>query len=68
MKSNLIQKEFLNFIAYVVGLIFIVTATSYLTATFLWDEYGELNGMTTGIGAGAIYNLIIIYYYLGKKN
>ena len=67
MKLNLIQKEFLNLIAYVVGFIFIVTTTSYLAIPLLWDKYGELNGVAAGIGAGAIYNVIVIYFYLGKK-
>ena len=67
MKPNAIQKEFLNLIAYVVGFIFTISATSYLAIPFLWDKYGELNGVAAGIGAGAIYNLIFIYFYLGKK-
>mgnify|MGYP003600954807 FL=1 len=68
MKPNQIQKEFLNLTAYVVGFIFIITTTSYLAIPLLWDEYGELNGVAAGIGAGAVYNIIIIYFYLGKKN
>ena len=68
MKQNQIQKEFLNLIAYVVGFILIITATSYLAIPLLWDKYGELNGVAAGIGAGAIYNVIVIYFYLGKKN
>lgn len=68
MKPSSLQKEFLNLIAYVVGLIFIITTTSYLAIPLLWDEYGELNGVAAGISAGAIYNLIVIYFYLGKKN
>ena len=68
MKPNQIQKEFLNLIAYVVGFILIITATSYLAIPLLWDKYGELNGVAAGIGAGAIYNVIVIYFYLGKKN
>ena len=67
MKPNAIQKEFLNLIAYVVGFIFTISATSYLAIQLLWDKYGELNGVAAGIGAGAIYNIIIIYFYLGKK-
>ena len=68
MKPNSIQKEFLNLIAYIVGFIFIVTTTSYLAIQLLWDKHGELNGVAAGIGAGAIYNVIVIYFYLGKKN
>ena len=68
MKPNQIQKEFLNLIAYVIGFILVISATSYVAIPLLWDEYGELNGVAAGIGAGAIYNLIVIYYYLGKKN
>ena len=68
MKPNPIQKEFLSLIAYVVGFIFIITTTSYLTTTLLWDKYGGLNGMVAGLGAGAIYSIIVIYFYLGKKN
>ena len=41
--------------------------TSYLAIPLLWDKYGELNGVAAGIGAGAIYNIIIIYFYLGRK-
>ena len=67
MKPNAIQKEFLNLIAYVVGFIFVITTTSYLSIPLLWDKYGELNGVAAGIGAGAIYNIIIIYFYLGRK-
>ena len=67
MKPNQIQKEFLNLIAYIVGFILIVTTTSYLAIQLLWDKYGELNGIAAGICAGAIYNIIIIYFYLGKK-
>ena len=67
MKLNSIQKEFLNLIAYVVGFIFTISATSYLAIQLLWDKYGELNGIAAGIGAGAIYNIIIIYFYLGRK-
>lgn len=67
MKPNSIQKEFLNLIAYLVGFIFIFYTTSYLTIPLLWDEYGELNGIVAGIGAGTIYNFIVIYFYLGKK-
>ena len=68
MKPNSIQKEFLSLIAYVVGFIFIITTTSYLAVPLLWDEYGELNGIAAGIGAGALYNAIVIYFYLGKNN
>ena len=68
MKPSSLQKEFLNLIAYVIGFIFIITATSYLAIPLLWDKCGELNGIAAGIGAGAIYNIIIIYFYLGKKN
>ena len=68
MKLNLIQKEFLNLIAYVVGFIFIVTTTSYLAIPLLWDKYGEFNGIAAGISAGAVYNIIVIYFYLGNKN
>ena len=68
MKPNSIQKEFLNLIAYVVGFILIISATSYLAIPLLWDNYGELNGVAAGIGAGVVYNVIVIYYYLGKKN
>ena len=68
MKPNSLQKEFLSLIAYVVGFIFIITTTSYLAIPLLWDKYGELNGVAAGIGAAAIYNIIIIYFYLGKKN
>ena len=68
MKQNAIQKEFLNLIAYVVGFIFTISATSYLAIPLLWDKYGELNGIAAGIGAGAIYNVIVIYFYLGNKN
>ena len=67
MKPNSIQKEFLNLIAYIVGFILIITATSYVAIQLLWDKYGELNGVATGICAGAIYNIIVIYFYLGKK-
>ena len=67
MKPNSIQKEFLNLIVYSVGFIFIVITTSYLAIPLLWDKYGELNGVAAGIGAGAIYNIIIIYFYLGRK-
>ena len=67
MKPNEIQKEFLNLIAYLVGFIFTISATSYLAIPLLWDKYGELNGVAAGISAGAIYNLIVIYFYLGKK-
>ena len=67
MRPNSIQKEFLTLIAYVVGFIFIVTTASHLAIPLLWDKYGELNGVAAGIGAGAIYNLIIIYFYLGRK-
>ena len=67
MKHNAIQKEFLNLIAYIVGFIITITTTSYLAIPLLWDEYGELNGVAAGISAGAIYNLIVIYFYLGKK-
>ena len=67
MKPNAIQKEFLNLIAYVVGFILVATTTSYLAIPLLWDKYGELNGVAAGIGAGAIYNIIIIYFYLGRK-
>ena len=68
MKPNSIQKEFLNLIAYIVGFIFTITTTSYLAIPLLWDKYGELNGVAAGIGAGAIYNVIVIYFYLGNKN
>ena len=68
MKPNSIQKEFLNLILYLFGFILIVTTTSYLAIPLLWDKYGELNGIAAGICAGAIYNLIVIYFYLGKKN
>ena len=68
MKLNSIQKEFLNLIVYLFGFILIVTTTSYLAIPLLWDKYGELNGVAAGIGAGAIYNVIVIYFYLGKKN
>ena len=67
MKPNSIQKEFLNLIAYIVGFILVIATTSYLAIPLLWDKYGELNGVATGICAGAIYNLIFIYFYLGKK-
>ena len=67
MKPNSIQKEFLNLIAYLVGFIFIITITSYLAIPLLWDKYGELNGVAAGICTGAIYNIIIIYFYLGRK-
>ena len=67
MKHNAIQKEFLNLIAYIVGFIITITTTSYLAIPLLWDKYGELNGVAAGISAGAIYNLIVIYFYLGKK-
>ena len=67
MKANSIQKEFLSLIVYSVGFIFIVITTSYLAIPLLWDKYGELNGVAAGIGAGAIYNVIVIYFYLGKK-
>ena len=67
MKQNEIQKEFLNLIVYLFGFILIVTTTSYLAIPLLWDKYGELNGVAAGIGAGAIYNIIIIYFYLGRK-
>ena len=67
MKPNQIQKEFLNLIVYVVGFIFIISTTSYLAISLLWDKYGELNGIAAGICAGAIYNIIVIYFYLGKK-
>ena len=59
MKPNAIQKEFLNLIAYVVGFILIVTTTSYLAIPLLWDKYGELNGVAAGIGAGAIYIMLL---------
>ena len=68
MKPNSIQKEFLNLIVYLFGFIFVITTTSYLAIPLLWDKYGELNGVAAGIGAGAIYNVIVIYFYLGKKN
>ena len=68
MKPNSIQKEFLTLIAYVVGFIFIISATSYLAILLLWDEYGELKGVAAGLGAGVVYNVIVIYFYLGKKN
>ena len=67
MKPNQIQKEFLNLIAYIVGFILVISTASYLAIPLLWDEYGELNGVAAGIGAGAIYNIIIIYFYLGRK-
>ena len=67
MKPNSIQKEFLNLITYIVGFIFTISATSYLAIPLLWDKYGELNGIAAGICAGAIYNIIIIYFYLGRK-
>ena len=67
MKPNAIQKEFLNLIAYIVGFIFTISATSYLAIQLLWDKYGELNGIAAGICAGAIYNVIVIYFYLGRK-
>ena len=67
MKPNSIQKEFLNLIAYIVGFIFTIATTSYLAIPLLWDKYGELNGVAAGISAGAIYNLIFIYFYLGRK-
>ena len=67
MKQNSIQKEFLNLIAYIVGFIFTISITSYLAIPLLWDEYGELNGIAAGISAGAIYNVIVIYFYLGRK-
>ena len=67
MKPNAIQKEFLNLIAYIVGFILIITATSYVAIPLLWDEYGELKGIVAGLVAGVIYNLIVIYYYLGRK-
>ena len=67
MNQNQIQKEFLNLIVYLVGFILTITTTSYLAIPLLWDKYGELNGVAAGIGAGAIYNLIVIYFYLGKK-
>ena len=67
MKPNQIQKEFLNLIAYVVGFIFIISTTSYLAIPLLWNKYGELNGVAAGLLAGAIYNVIIIYFYLCKK-
>ena len=67
MKANSIQKEFLSLIVYSVGFIFIVITTSYLAIPLLWDKYGELNGVAAGIGAGAIYNIIVIYFYLGRK-
>ena len=67
MKPNAIQKEFLNLTAYIVGFIFTITTTSYLAIPLLLDKYGELNGVAAGIGAGAIYNIIIIYFYLGRK-
>ena len=67
MKPNAIQKEFLNLTAYIVGFIFTISATSYLAIPLLWDKYGELNGVAAGIGAGAIYNIIVIYFYLCKK-
>ena len=67
MKPNAIQKEFLNLIAYIVGFILTITTTSYLAIPLLLDKYGELNGVAAGIGAGAIYNVIVIYFYLGRK-
>ena len=67
MKPNAIQKGFLKLIAYLVGFIFIITTTSYLAIPLLWDEYGELKGIVAGLVAGAIYNLIVIYFYLGRK-
>ena len=67
MKPNSIQKEFLNLIVYVIGFILTITTTSYLAIPLLCDKYGELNGIAAGIGAGAIYNIIIIYFYLGRK-
>ena len=68
MKPNLLQKGFLKLITYLVGFIFIISATSYLAIPLLWDEYGELKGVAAGLGAGVVYNVIVIYYYLGKKN
>ena len=62
-----IQKEFLNLIAYIVGFIFVTTTTSYLAIPLLLDKYGELNGVAAGICAGAIYNVVVIYFYLGRK-
>ena len=67
MNQNQIQKEFLTLIAYIVGFILTITTTSYLAIPLLWDKYGELNGVAAGICAGAIYNIIVIYFYLGKK-
>ena len=67
MKPNAIQKEFLKLIAYLVGFIFTISITSYLAIPLLWDKYGELNGVAAGICAGAIYNIIVIYFYLGRK-
>ena len=67
MRPNSTQKEFLNLIVYVIGFILTITTTSYLAIPLLQDKYGELNGVAAGIGAGAIYNLIVIYFYLGKK-
>ena len=34
---------------------------------WLYYQYGELNGVAAGIDAGAIYHVIVIYFYLGKK-
>ena len=68
MKPNSIQKEFLNLIAYIVGFLFTIATTSCLAIQLLWDKYGELNRVAAGLLAGAIYNVIIIYFYLGKKN
>ena len=67
MKPNSIQKEFLNLIAYIVGFIFTIATTSYVAIPLLWDKYGELNRIAAGICAGAIYNVIVIYFYLGRK-
>ena len=67
MKPNAIQKEFLKLIAYLVGFIFTISITSYLAIPLLWDEYGELKGIVAGLVAGVIYNLIVIYFYLGRK-
>ena len=67
MKPNATQKEFLYIILYMIGFIFTVLVTAYLAIPFLWDEFGELKGVVAGIGAGAVYNLIFIYLYLGNK-
>ena len=67
MKPNSLQKEFIYLVAYIVGFIMTITITTNLAIPLLWNKYGELNGIAAGIVSAAIYNIIVIYFYLGKK-